>query len=105
MNKIPDSYKQVMLKQFLQIASGRNSQLMCTKIMAQFRTANCCELTLNNDIGADKLCVSFGIGNKLRNISIHYICTTISLAKANALSAFHALTGSHNTSLFSGTGK
>ena len=47
-----------------------------------------------SDIGADKLWVSFGIGNKLRNISIHDMCSTMSFAKAKALPAFHALTGS-----------
>ena len=60
-----------------------------------------------SDIGVNKLCVSFVIGNKLRNISIHDIrfCSTMSSAKAKALPAFHALTGSDNTSFFSGTGK
>ena len=58
-----------------------------------------------NDIGADKLWVSFGIGNKLRNISTHDICSTMSSTKAKALSVFHALTGTDNTSFFSGTGK
>ena len=58
-----------------------------------------------NDIGADKMGVSFGIGNKLRNISIHDICSAMSSAKADALSAFHALTGLDNTSFFSGAGK
>ena len=58
-----------------------------------------------SDIGTDKLWVSFGIGNKLRNISIHDICSTMSPAKAKALPAFHALQGSYNTSFFSGTGK
>ena len=57
-----------------------------------------------SDIGADKLWVSFGIGNKLRNISINDICSTMSSAKAKALPAFHALTVSDNTSFFSGTG-
>ena len=57
------------------------------------------------DTGAGKLWVLFGIGNKLRNISIHDICSTMSSAKAKALPAFHALTGSENTSFFSGTGK
>ena len=33
-------------------------------------------------IGDDKLYVSFGIGNKLRNISIHDICSTMSYGKA-----------------------
>ena len=41
-----------------------------------------------SDIGADKLWVSFGIGNKLRNISIHDICNTMFSAKAKALPAF-----------------
>ena len=62
-------------------------------------------ISLFSDIGADKLWVSFGIGNKLRNISIHDICSTMSSAKAKALPAFHALTGSDNTSFFSGMGK
>ena len=62
-------------------------------------------ISLFSYIGADKLWVSLGIGNKLRNISIHDICSTMSSAKANALPAFHALTGSDNTSFFSGTGK
>ena len=38
-----------------------------------------------SDIGADKLWVSFGIANKLRNIPIHDICSTMSSAKAKAL--------------------
>ena len=42
------------------------------------------------DIGADKL------ESKLRNISIHDICSTISSDKANCYPAFHALTGSDN---------
>ena len=58
-----------------------------------------------SDISADKLWVSFGIANKLRNIPIHDICCTMNSAKAKALPAFHALIGSDNTSLFSGTGK
>ena len=33
------------------------------------------------------------------------MCSTMSSAKAKALPAFHALTGSDNTSFFSGTGK
>ena len=41
----------------------------------------------------------------MRNIPIHDICSTMSSAKAKALLAFHALTGSDNTSFFSGTGK
>ena len=56
-----------------------------------------------SDIGAGKLWVSFGIGNKLRNISIHDICSTMSSAKAKALPAFNALTESDKTSFFSGT--
>ena len=44
-----------------------------------------------SDIGAAKPWVSFGIGNKLRNISIHDICSTISSAKAKAFPTFHAL--------------
>ena len=55
-----------------------------------------------SDIGADKLWVSFGIANKLRNIPIHDICSTMSSAKAKALPALHALIGSDNTSFFSG---
>ena len=58
-----------------------------------------------SDIGADKLWDSFGIGNKLRNISIHDICSTMSSSKAKALPAFHALTGTDNTSFFFGTGR
>ncbi len=38
-----------------------------------------------SDIGADKMWVPFGIGNKLRNISIHDICSTTYSAKAKAL--------------------
>ena len=49
--------------------------------------------------------VSFGIANKLRNIPIHDVCSTMSSAKAKALPAFHALTGSDNTPFFSGTRK
>ena len=37
-----------------------------------------------SDIGADKLWVSFGIGNTLRNISIHDMCRTMSSAKGAA---------------------
>ena len=44
-----------------------------------------------SDIRADKLWVSFGIGNKLRNISIHDICSTMSSTKAKALPELHAL--------------
>ena len=40
-----------------------------------------------DDIGADKLSVSFGIGNKLRNISIRDICSTMSSAKVKEPSA------------------
>ena len=40
----------------------------------------------------------------MRNISIHDICSTMSSVKAKALPAFHALTGSANTSFFFGTG-
>ena len=39
-------------------------------------------ISLFSYIGADKLWVSLGIGNKLRNISIHDICSTMSSAKA-----------------------
>ena len=38
-----------------------------------------------SDIGADKLWVSFGIANKLRNSPIHDICSTMSPAKTKAL--------------------
>ena len=62
-------------------------------------------ISFSSDIGADKLWVSFGIANKLRTIPIHYICSTMSSAKAKALPAFHTLTGSDNTSFFSGTGQ
>ena len=41
----------------------------------------------------------------MRNISIHDICSTMSSDKAKSLPAFHARTGSANTSFFSGTGK
>ena len=41
----------------------------------------------------------------MRNISIHDICSTLSSDKAKAPPALHTLTGSYNTSLFSGTGK
>ena len=41
----------------------------------------------------------------MRNISIHDMCSTMSSAMAKALPAFHALTGSDNTSFFSGKGK
>ena len=58
-----------------------------------------------DEFGADKLWVSFGIGTKLRNISNHDICSTMSAAKTKALPAFHVLTGSDDTSFFSGTGK
>ena len=44
-----------------------------------------------SDIGADKMWVPFGIGNKLRNISINDIYSTMSSAKAKDLPAFHAL--------------
>ena len=44
-----------------------------------------------SDIGADKMWVPFGIGNKLRNISINDIYSTMSSAKAKALPALHAL--------------
>ena len=47
-----------------------------------------------SDIGDDKLWVSFGIANKLRNIPIDDICSTMSFAKAKALPAFPALNGS-----------
>ncbi len=57
------------------------------------------------EICAEKLWVSFGMGKKLRYISIHDICSTMSPAKAHALPAFHAQTGCDNTSFFSGTGK
>ena len=49
-------------------------------------------ISLFSYIGADKLWVSLGVGNKLRNISIHDICSTMYSAKAKALPAFHALT-------------
>ena len=49
--------------------------------------------------------MSFGMGKKLRYISIHNICSVMCLAKVYALPAFHALTGCDNTSFFSGTGK
>ena len=44
------------------------------------------------------------IGNKLRNISIHDICSTMSSDKAKALPALHTLTGEDNTSFFSDMG-
>ena len=44
-----------------------------------------------SDIGADKMWVPFGIGKKLRNISIHDIYSTMSSAKAKALPASHTL--------------
>ena len=42
-------------------------------------------------IGADKMWVPFGVGKKLRNISIHDNYSTMSSAKAKALPASHAL--------------
>ena len=62
-------------------------------------------VSLFSYIGADKLWISLGVGNKMRNISIHDICSTMSSAKSKALPAFYALTGSDNTSFLSGTGK
>ena len=53
-----------------------------------------------SEIGAEKLWVSFGMGKKLRYISIHNICRIMSPAKAYALPAFHALTGCDNISFF-----
>ena len=53
-----------------------------------------------SEIGAEKLWVSFGMGKKLRYISIHNICSVMSPAKVYALPAFHALTGCDNTSFF-----
>ena len=44
-----------------------------------------------SDIGADKMWVPFGIGKKMRNISIHDIYSTMSSAKAKTLPACHAL--------------
>ena len=44
-----------------------------------------------SDIGADKMWVPFGIGKKLRNISIHDIYSTMSSAKEKGLPASHAL--------------
>ena len=58
-----------------------------------------------SEIGAEKLWVSFGMGKKLRYISIHNICSVTSPVKAYALPAFHALTWCDNTSFFSDTGK
>ena len=58
-----------------------------------------------SSIGAEKLWVSFGMSKRFRYISIHDICKVMPLAKAYALPAFHALTGSDNISFFSGTGK
>ena len=44
-----------------------------------------------SDIGADKMWVPFGIGKKLRNISIHDTYSAMSSAKEKALPAYHAL--------------
>ena len=44
-----------------------------------------------SDIGADIMLVPLGIGNTLRNISIHDIYSTMSSTKAKPLPAFHAL--------------
>ena len=41
----------------------------------------------------------------MRSISINDMCSTMSSAKAKALPTCYALTGSNNTSFFSGTGK
>ena len=49
--------------------------------------------------------MSFGKGKKFKYISIHNIFDAMSPSKVRALPAFHALTGSDNTSFFSGTGK
>ena len=49
--------------------------------------------------------MSFGMGKRFRYISTHDICKVMPPAKAYVLPAFHALTGSDNTSFFSGTGK
>ena len=53
-----------------------------------------------SEINTEKMWVSFGMGEKLRYISIHNICSAMSPAKAFALPAFHALTGCDNTSFF-----
>ncbi len=57
------------------------------------------------EIGAEQLWVSFGMGKKFRYISIHDICRTMAPSKALALPAFHALTGSDNTSSFPARGR
>ena len=44
-----------------------------------------------SEIGADKMWVPFGIGKKMRNISIHDIYSTMYSAKAKALPASHTL--------------
>ena len=62
-------------------------------------------ISLFSDIGAHKLWVSLGIGNKLRNISNHDICSTIYSSKARALPASHALTWHECTSVFLETAK
>ena len=57
-----------------------------------------------NEIGAEKLWVTFGKGKKIRYISIHDVCNAMSPEKTRALPGFHALTGCDNASFFSGTG-
>ena len=44
-------------------------------------------ISLFSYISADKLWVSFGVGNKLRNISIHDICSTMSSTNEESLPA------------------
>lgn len=58
-----------------------------------------------NDLALSELWVAFGVGKHLRYLPVHVIASSLGQLKSRALLAFHAFTGSDQTSSFANKGK
>ena len=99
----PCNHEEFDTRVMLHAANAATQGYKCILIIANDTDIIVLAISFFTEIGAEKLWVSFGMGKKMRYISIHAICNAMSPAKAHALPAFHALTGCDNT--FSGTGR
>lgn len=62
-------------------------------------------MSLFDEIGADNLCIGFGIGKFFSYIAVLKIFLGMSPSKVKAVSAFHALTNLDASSFLSGISK
>jgi hypothetical protein len=58
-----------------------------------------------HELALSDLWIAFGVGKHLRHLAIHVIAASMGLNKSRALLAFHAFTGSDQTSSFANRGK